>query len=277
MPLWLGLDTNANSAPKHGTLVAGSNASAAALYGNVAVANVQGTQNMSVALYGADITETQFSNSSVTPSKGFHAGWILARQGTGPVATFSVTAPGSNYANLAAVKVSNGVSNAVGVVTTNASGNITSVAVFDGGRGFINVSTVVVTSNASNSLVTAVVASGGTGFLTGDQVAFSNGLINGVGVVTANSSGNATAVTITNGGAGFSGTNAHVVSTIGASGRGAGLTFTGFTYGSATANGATIAVAALAGRAGRVHYETIVASGMANTANGSGAIPGIGI
>lgn len=199
MSLWGATDTQAN-APKHKNFVAGAGKPASNAYGNTSVNNTfLGTNNVSVGVFGIDITEEQFSNSSVTPSRMTHAGWGIVRQFTGYVSNLTVTAPGSSYLNTNLIVVSNGVSNGQATIITNASGNITSVsAVTVPGRGFINNAVTVV------------------------------GVTNATG---------------------------------GATGVGTGATF-GLVLG---------------GRANRIQYETLVAMGMANTANASGAIPGIGI
>lgn len=194
MPLWLGTDANANSAPKH-VIVAGSAANGAAVYANnKANANFQGTNNMAVGVFGVDITETQLTAGR----KVTHAGWNIVRQGTGPVANVTISVAGTGYSNTNLWNVSNGAGGAAGAangtIGTDASGVITSVVVVKGGNGFINV--------ASSPLAITNATGGATGVGTG----------------------------------------------------------------------ATL-VPVLGGRAGRVQYECLVASGMANTANGSGAIP----
>lgn len=275
MPLWNATDTGNNS-PKNVSIVAGSNAIGNTMFANVSpVANFEGSNNIAVGVFGVDITEMQFSNSSVAPSKMTHAGWNIVRQGTGGVVTFGVTTVGSGYANLAAVKVSNGGINAIGLVSTNATGNVQSVSVLTGGQ-FINASTIVISSNAANSVASVTITAAGANYVNGEVVTFGNNAAAGVGgsaVIGTNASGNITSVVVTNGGALFpSPANTTVAIANGPGGSGATLT----PVLSSGANGLVTSVV-LGGRAGRITYECIVAMGMANTANASGAIPGIGI
>lgn len=275
MPLWGSTDTGNNS-PKHTSVIAGSNAIGNTLFANVSpTANFLGTNNIAAGVFGIDITEQQFSNSTVTPSRSTHAGWNIVRQGTGGVLSFGVTTVGSSYANNAAVKVSNGGINAVGLVTTNGTGNITSIAVLAAGQ-FINASSLVISSNAANSIASVTVSVAGGSYVNGEIVTFGNNAATGVagqGVIVTNATGNITSVGVLNGGALFpSPANTTVAIANGPGGSGATLT----PVLTAGANG-LVATVTLGGRAGRIQYECLVAMGMANTANGSGAIPGIGI
>lgn len=190
MPLWLGLDTNANSAPKFKNILAGTGKTGANTYANVTPSGFGHSNGMSQGVFGVDITE----NALTGGRKVAHAGWNIVRQGTGPIASIAVSNNGSGYANTNLVRVSNGIVNAAATVATDGSGGITGIVVTTPGRGFINVATSVVAITNSTG--------GATGVGTGGVLA-----------------------------------------------------------------------ASLGGRAGRVQYECLVASGMANTANGSGAIP----
>lgn len=275
MPLWGSTDTGNNS-PKTVSIVAGSNAIGNTAFANVSAnANFEGTNNEAMGVFGVDITEMQFSNSTVTPSRMTHAGWNIVRQGTGPVVSFAVSAAGSSYANLAAVRVSNGGIVGVGLVSTNATGNVQSISVLSGGQ-FINASSLVISSNAANSIASVTISAAGGSYVNGEVVTFGNNAATGLpgsAVLGTNATGNITSVTIISGGALFpSPANTTVSIANGPGGSGATLT----PVLTAGANG-LVATVTLGGRAGRINYECIVAMGMANTANSSGAIPGIGI
>lgn len=126
---------------------------------------------------------------------GLSAGWDLIKWGTGPVTSFTVnTTPTANYANGETIVISGGSANALGTITTNATGNATSVAVTYAGMGFTN--TASATVNYSRQLHLANVTATGTptGYTAGDLVTVTctynlasfTGVISG-GILTASS------------------------------------------------------------------------------------------
>lgn len=148
MALWGKNDASSN-AVKH-SVVSGSAVTGVGAYGNSTVGAIVGKQV--VGLHGVDTTEATVAGGKVT-----HPGWVLTRQGTGPVKTIEVTAGGSNYASSDVGTVSNGTSNATFSLTV-ASGVITGVNVTNFGNGFINTAAILVSiANSTGG------ATGGTG------------------------------------------------------------------------------------------------------------------
>lgn len=154
MPQWSSSNNNANGAPtwnmRNG--ISGSNpvsntqvANGYILYGNSTVGTW--APKMAVGVFGVDDRQ-----ASATPA-ATHAGWVLVKRGTGPVATITPVLAGANYVNGNIVTVSNGVTNAVGTIITNNTGNVSSVAFSsqsNGGSGFVNTThSVVAISNSS--------------------------------------------------------------------------------------------------------------------------------
>lgn len=207
-------------------------------------------------------------------NKYHQSGWTKIQRGTGPVLGFSVVTAGSNvYANGETVGVSNGSVNAVGVIVTNAAGNITSVGVRNGGSfQSPNVALTVLAYNQEKHLVNIVVGGTPTGYSNTDVIVASNGTINASATVSTNATGGFVSgnVTITNPGLwGNTAANNTVVFTVlaanGAASAGSGATFTaniGF-----TGTGANVVVTQIGGKAGRVNKECLVAMGSMTTAN----------
>lgn len=188
-------------------------------------------------------------------------------------ATLAVSAAGAGYVTGDIATFSNGSANALGTVTANATGNITSIAITRAGRGFSNtLNTVVSFKNANggstgNAIVSAAASPGGTGYNNTDVITFSNGVTNATATPTTNSTGGITSIAITAVGRGFINATAIAVGVTNATGGatgGSGATITPtlhtttvtFTVG--TGSGSTL-VAVLGGRAGRIEYETLVA------------------
>lgn len=143
MPLWGSID-QANNAPKYKIKAKSPNT---------------GIQLFGVSVVGIDDGEMQTG-----ASKGAHAGWQQVRRGTGQVATISITAGGSGYANTDTIKVTGQANSsaqsspAIATVVTDANGAITTLAITDKGAKFCNNSTTSVSVlNANN------VASNGAG------------------------------------------------------------------------------------------------------------------
>jgi len=248
-----------------------------ALSGNTTIGGfVNGARNilMQQGVFGVSsgTLNARAANVNSEGKRITHTGWVLRKAGTGPLltATVNTTSGGSGFVNLAVFSLSaggTGTVNATGTITTNSTGGIATLTV-DGGKsgtGIFNLSnsTFVQPANAisnSTSGTTLVLSSIGGGYTTGDIVTFSNGVINALATVTANATGNITALALTRSGRGFSNTlntvQAFSNSTGGATaGTGAVVTITVGTTGS----GAVLTGATFGGRAGRVHYETLIA------------------
>jgi hypothetical protein len=251
MSLWGKLD-RANNAPKF-TPLAGSNATGNVMFGNATPGAFSGFSNGVVGLFGVDQTEAGVKGRGVTP------GWVIVKTGEGPV-TAVVASGGLNVANGETVTLSNGSANGVMTLTSNATGNIASVTINDGGV-FPTNTTVVVGFNRQRSLRTITVAGTATGYSNTDTIRVSNGITNATATLVTNSTGGfVTAnVTITNIGL-FSNTTANnqlvisVLANTGANSAGSGATFTANI---APSTSGSITISTLGGRAGRVQYENI--------------------
>lgn len=88
MSLW-SISDSSNAAPKHVGVAATKNANGANLFGSTTISEY--TTNQAVGVFGVDTTE-----QGVTANpRGAHAGWVVVKQGTGPIAT--ITANASSY------------------------------------------------------------------------------------------------------------------------------------------------------------------------------------
>jgi len=188
-------------------------------------------------------------------------------------ATLAVSSAGAGYTNGDIVTFANGQANALGTITTTASGNIATIAITRAGRGFSNtLNTTVAYANTSggrtgNAITSITITAGGTTYTNTDVATFSNGVVNAVGDVTTNSTGGITSVTLSNVGKGFANVTSVVVAVANATGgatTGSGATLTPVlytttvTFSVGTGSGQTI-TPVLGGRAGRRQYECLVA------------------
>lgn len=216
-----------------------------------------------VGVFGVSATE-QANNKTNAKEHGAHAGWNLRRAGTGPVVSFTITGAGSDLANGETIRVSNGSTNAVGTVTTNATSNMVSVAVTTGGVGFTNTAMAVVAFDRQKHLSAITVTGSTSGYSNTDVIVASNGTSNGAATISTNATGGFVngGITITNIGLfGNTAANGTVVLAVlaanGSASPGTGATLVANLVASSTGN---VSIT-LGGRAGRVHYETLVAMG----------------
>lgn len=93
MSLWTKSDASAG-APKHIGVSAVNNASGSDLFGNTQIAAFNTGLRQAVGVFGVDTTEQGVSASSNTHPQ--HSGWVVVKQGTGPVT--SITANASSVA-----------------------------------------------------------------------------------------------------------------------------------------------------------------------------------
>lgn len=258
MPLW-GKVNQKTSAPKFqvierkasNTLVLNSSAWRG---NNTAFNNVSpGVFNSKMAkgIFGANSTDVHASNRKDIA----HTGWHEVRQGTGPVRSLTITAGGTGFANLATGVLQSPVPGGNGTfqVTTNSTGGITAITINNGGFGFINAGSLTIVAPANGIINVAI--GGGSGYSNADTIVFSNGASNGAATLTTNNTGGITAVTITNAGRGFPSNTGTVVT----------ISTSGGTNGNVVVNvlgagsGQTLAAGTFGGRAGRKHYECLVA------------------
>lgn len=235
-------------------------ANAAALFGNVTPLAF-GANNV---VGSVGVTDAEFANSSA-PDKPYvtHVGWQMRIAGTGGVANATGTG-GSGFANGETVTVSGGGTNATLTVIANTTGNLAGFTVTNPGSGWANVAGTTSAFNREKHLTSITVGGTPTGYSNTDTIVASNGTVNATATVSTNSTGGfVTAnVTITNGGL-FGNTQANstvafaVRAANGSASAGSGATFAA---GLTTSTGGTPTLT-LGGRAGRIQYETIVAMG----------------
>lgn len=255
--LFAGINVRGNNVPNSTFVLAIINSTAVSISANAAAASngtytfaappkwrVLATQNAKPrgnAAFG-NVTPGAFVNNQVATVTSANqtevsgtstyrtSGWGLVKQGTGPVTALAITNVGASYANLATGFVGNGQSNAYFTLTTNATGNVTSVQLLTvnfttgfvqntvvAGRGFINATAISLTSNASNSIASFAsnTTNGGTNYQVGDILFTSNGGVNAIAVVATikPANGAVNTATLLLGGSGFDGTAAHAVRT----------------------------------------------------------------
>jgi len=147
MPLWGNEDT-ANNAPKYQVLPLNT-ANGETMFNNTSVdAFVTGEVD---GVFAVDVTEAGL-NTGVA-----HPGWVVVKQGTGPVNGFAIANGGTGYANADVLTVSGGTINAVANLTTNSTGGIINVTFSNFGSGFTNTASLtraITTSAGTNANVT---------------------------------------------------------------------------------------------------------------------------
>ena len=249
MSLWGKLDA-ANNAPKHKSIIAGSTARGNVAYQNTTVNSFVDKQG--ATLYGVNTTEANLIQ------KGVHPGWVIMRTGAGPVASITVNAGGVNIANGETVTLSNGYSNGLLTLTSNATGNVASAVITTGGVFDTN-TTVAIGFNRQRHLASILITGTATGFSNTDTIRVSNGTTNATATLATNSTGGTLVVTITNVGL-FSNTTSNtqtvvaVLANTGANSAGSGATFQANV---SPSTGGSITINTLGGRAGRKQYETL--------------------
>ncbi len=223
------------------------------------------SNNRTLGIYG--VSNNEISKLPTAP------GWVLQTRGTGPVTAVTVSG-GVDFANGDTITLSNGSSNGVVTLTTNATGNLVSGAVTTGGSGWFTNTHVVAGFNREKHANAIVYTGTATGYSNTDRVTISNAIVNAVSTVSTNATGGTLTFTFTNKGI-FANTtsNSQVVIAIanatgGASG-GSGATFT--TANLVVSTGGTVTVTTTGGRSNRKQYETLaVVRGMANNASSNG-------
>jgi hypothetical protein len=213
------------------------------------------------------------ANEAANTSRGYSQGWVRRTVGEGPVNSVTVSG-GSNIANGETVSLSNGSAVGLLTLTSNATGNIASAVITNGGVFATNTHVVAGfnrETHVSNSGTTINYTGTATGYSNTDLVRVSNAIINATASVSTNATGGTLTFAITNVGL-FSNTtsNTQVViavtnATGGVSG-GSGATFTSANLVPST--GGTVSINTLGGRSGRVNYETLVAIKIASDNTG---------
>jgi hypothetical protein len=140
MPLW-GNKDQANNAPKFRVTGEGYNVGDKAGRTESTIANTfnnVASNSQIVTVAGVDVAEAKAQAGKLT-----HPGWVVVRQGTGPVTSIT-SSGGSGYTNGNIVTVSNGTVNATATVSTNSTGGSLTLTLTNSGRGFINTSAIAV-------------------------------------------------------------------------------------------------------------------------------------
>jgi hypothetical protein len=91
------------------------------------------------------------AEQAAADSPAAHTGWVLRRQGTGKLASVTVTAGGTGYSNNDVLKIAapaDGV-NATASVVTDGSGVIQSATITDAGSGFTSKTPTVAIANTT--------------------------------------------------------------------------------------------------------------------------------
>ena len=133
MALWTNVDESAG-APKgsaDGFAATGVEATGSDLISNTQISAF--TTNQAVGVFGVDTTEQTVSSSKVIHPQ--HAGWVLVKQGTGPVVSISANtgAYGANgYVTFTGGGTSNTAANAT--ISVNGNGSINSITINEGGK-----------------------------------------------------------------------------------------------------------------------------------------------
>lgn len=143
MSVWTKSDSS-DGAPKHPGVAAVGNASGASLFGNTQIAAFNTNVRQAVGIFGVDTTEQRVSESSNTHPQ--HSGWVVVKQGTGPIT--SITANASSVATNTFLTFSGGGTGAIQAnasVVVNANNYIVRV-VLNESNGFIGGSYLVAPS-----------------------------------------------------------------------------------------------------------------------------------
>ena len=133
MALWTNVDESAGAPKGHSDSFA---ATGVATTGSTLLSNTQidaFTTNQAAGMFGVDATEQTVSASKVIHPQ--HAGWVLVKQGTGPVVSISANtgAYGANgYVTFTGGGTSNTAANAT--ISVNGNGSINSITINSGGK-----------------------------------------------------------------------------------------------------------------------------------------------
>lgn len=261
MALWGKLD-QANNAPKQTSVIAGTSYRGNTIFSNTTPNAV--VNNQVAGIFGVDQTEATVKLRGVTP------GWVIVRQGTGPVTAMTATG-GAGFVTGDSITVSNGSANATATLVANATGNLVSVNVNGGfGSGYVNASVVVAGFNREKHVTVITYTGTATGYNNTDVVTVSNtGFINATATVSTNATGGTLTFTITNSGrvANTTANAALVVAIANATGGASGGSGATFGANAVPSTGGTLVVTTVGGRSGRIQYENIaVVRSMSNAA-----------
>jgi hypothetical protein len=159
MSLWTKTD-EAAGAPKFTGITTGEGGSAngSTVFGNTQIGAFQTGLKATVGIFGVDTTEQTVSATSNTHPQ--HAGWVLVKKGTGPIATISANSnsysPDGNVF-LTFTGGGTGTTAANARIVTNGAGAITGITLNSGG----NYERAPVVGTVANSNVAITITMGG--------------------------------------------------------------------------------------------------------------------
>lgn len=147
MSLW-SISDSSNAAPIHAGVAATNNANGFNLFGSTTISGY--TTNQAVGVFGVDTTEQGVAGNPV----GAHAGWVVVKQGTGPIA--SITANASSYSpdgNVYLEFTGGGTGNtsANAQIVTNGAKLITGITLTTGGN-YLSAPTIGAVPNSNVAL-----------------------------------------------------------------------------------------------------------------------------
>jgi len=148
MSTWTQSDASAG-APKFPGVDVGVSAGAngAQLFGNTQIAAFQTNRNIAIGIFGVDTTEQRVSASGNTHAQ--HSGWVLVKQGTGPVLTITANTDAvATNTYLTFTNGGTGNTSANALVSVNTAGYIQSVTVNSGGN-YLRAPAITQVGNAS--------------------------------------------------------------------------------------------------------------------------------
>jgi hypothetical protein len=150
MSLWTMTDL-ANGAPKFAVAGGlGVAANGSVLFDNVQVGAF--VTNSAIGIFGVDANETSnLLGTAVESNRGYHAGWVNRKVGTGPVTGITLVTGGLGYSNgfIDFTGAGGQGAGANAAFTVNANGAVVSVTLASGGGDYISAPTA--TANGANN------------------------------------------------------------------------------------------------------------------------------
>ncbi len=109
------------------------------------------------------VSAAEATNTTGEGKKVAHAGWNLRTAGVGPLASITIAAAGTLYANTNTFSVAAGTggTNATGNVVTNAAGNVVSFSITSSGANFNSATPTVTITTATGSGASLTARAGG--------------------------------------------------------------------------------------------------------------------
>jgi len=240
-------------------------------------------KGLAVGVFGVSATEMANNVNNNSKNRPAHAGWVLRRNGTGPVTSLVISTNAGPFVNGETITVSGGTTNASIALVTNATGNIVSGTIVNPGAGFTN--TVSTTSAFDRTKFLSSITVGGTptGYNNTDiiNISTSNASLTttvGTASISTNATGGFVTANVTLIKTGLYANTVVaanlafvVANTSGSNSTGSGATFTGAL---ANSTGGVVTVTT-GGRSHRVMTETLVAMGSLGAQTASYGTPAL--